>query len=416
MEALLARGALGVGAELLTAFPAVVIQGARQVGKSTLARQLVADRRSVIVTLDDQQTREAAIADEVTFVEQNRDGVLVVDEAQRVPGLLMAVKASIDRDRRPGRFLLTGSSDLLAVKGETDSLAGRAATLTLRGLSQGELAGAPEDVVTALRSRPSIATFTSQWTRAEYVAALAQGSYPEMRSLAPRLRNTWVDSYVQRILVRDAAAMPSGGNARRLHAVLAMIAANQGGELVKARIAEGADIPANTITPYLDVLRSVYLTDELPPWSANLTKRQIGRSKAFVTDSALALRLSRLTEGQLLPLTSDAVGGAFEAFVASELLRQSTWSQSDYQLFHLRDRDGLEVDLVIEFDDGRVLAIEVKASGSYRADQFSGLRFLRDKLGDRFIAGVVLGMAPAGYQHADRLYGLPAAALWQLRP
>lgn len=195
--------------------------------------------------------------------------------------------------------------------------------------------------------------------------------------------------------------------------MLSLLAANQAGELVKARIADGAEIPRNTITAYLDVLRSVYLIDELPSWTANLTRREIGRPKAFLSDSALALRLNRQTDQQLLPLTSDSIGGLFEAFVASELLKQRSWSEHDFQLFHFRDRDGVEVDLVLELDDGRVIALEVKASSTYRSEHFAGLRFLKDRLGDRFIAGIVVGMSDRGYQYADRLFGLPAAALWQ---
>ena len=415
MDDLLPRRTVAVGRELLSAFPAVVIQGARQVGKSTLARQLVDDRTAVVVTLDDRRTRDAAVADESAFVEQCPDGVLVVDEVQREPELLLAIKASIDRDRRPGRFLLTGSADLLTVKGRTDSLAGRAATLHLRGLSQGELAGRPEDFVSSLLASTAPHRFTTEWTRADYAAAIAQGGYPDTRGLRPRLRHAWLDSYLDRVLERDATLLPSGGQPRRLHSVLSLLAANQGGELVKARIADGADVPRNTITAYLDVLRSVFLVDELPPWTANLTKREVGRTKAFVGDSALALRLNRLTEQQLLPLTSDSIGGLFEAFVASELLKQRSWSEHDYQPFHFRDRDGVEVDLVLELDDGRIIAIEVKASSTYRSDHFAGLRFLKDKLGDRFVAGIVVGMSDTGYQFADRLYGLPAAALWQSR-
>lgn len=414
MDDLLPRRAVAVGRELLSAFPAVVIQGARQVGKSTLARQLTDDRTAVVVTLDDRRTRDAAVADESAFVEQCPDGVLVVDEVQREPELLLAIKASIDRDRRPGRFLLTGSADLLTVKGRTDSLAGRAATLRLRGLSQGELAGHPEDFVSALLANPAPHRFKTEWARADYAAAMAHGGYPDMRGLRPRLRHAWLDSYLDRVLERDATLLPSGGQPRRLHSVLTLLAANQAGELVKARIADGADIPRNTITAYLDVLRSVYLVDELPPWTANLTKREVGRTKAFVGDSALALRLNRLTEQQLLPLTSDSVGGLFEAFVASELLKQQSWSAYDFQPFHFRDRDGVEVDLVLELDDGRIIAVEVKASSTYRSEHFAGLRFLKDKLGDRFLAGIVVGMSDTGYQFADRLYGLPAAALWQL--
>lgn len=413
MENLLPRKTVAVGSELLAAFPAVAIQGARQVGKSTLARQLVEGRSAVAVTLDDRRTRDAAVADEVAFVEQNPDGVLLIDEVQREPELLLAIKASIDRNRRPGRFLLTGSADLLTVKGRTDSLAGRAATLRLRGLSQGEIAGRPEDFVAWLLSGAPPHQVVTDWTRPSYAEAIAQGGYPDLLGLGTRLRHAWLDSYLDRVLERDAAQLPSGGQTRRLRSVLALMAANQAGELVKARIADGADIPANTITAYLDVLRSVYLVDELPPWTTNLTKREVGRPKALVSDSALAMRLNRQTERQLLPLTSDSIGPLFEAFVTSELLKQRSWSEHDYQLFHFRDRDGIEVDLVLELDDGGVVAIEVKASSTYRSDHFAGLRFLRDKLGDRFIAGIVIGMASTGYRYADRLHGLPAAALWQ---
>lgn len=412
----LPRQTVAIGNELIGAFPAVVIQGARQVGKSTLARQLAADRRAVVVTLDDRAVREAAAADEVAFVEQCPDGILVIDEVQREPELLLAIKASIDRDRRPGRFLLTGSADLLSVKGQTDSLAGRAATLHLRAFSQGELVGHPEDFVTTLRSGTPAQEFTTEWNRARYAAALVAGGYPDVRGLSARLRQAWLDSYLERILQRDAAQLPSGGHTGRLRSVLTLVAANQGGELVKARVADGAQIPRNTITAYLDVLRSLYLVDQLPPWTPNLTKREVGRPKAFVSDSALAMRLNRQTEQQLLPLTFDGIGGLFEAFIASELLKQQAWSEQDYQVFHYRDRDGAEVDLVIELDDGNVVGIEVKASSSYRGDQFTGLRFLKDKLGDRFLAGIVIGMSGVGYQYADRLYGLPAAALWQWRP
>ncbi len=143
--------------------------------------------------------------------------------------------------------------------------------------------------------------------------------------------------------------------------------------------------------------------------------REIGRPKSFVSDSALAMRLTRQTEQQLAGLTNSAVGGLFEAFVAGELLKQQAWSDHDYHLFHFRDRTGAEVDLVVELDDRRVIAIEVKASSTYRAEHFTGLRFLRDRLGDRFVAGIVLGTSDSGYQYADRLYGLPAAALWLWR-
>lgn len=410
------RGVFKVGRSLLDVFPAVVVQGARQVGKSTIAQQLVEGRRSLVVTLDDRRTRDAAVADEAAFVEQCPDGVLVIDEVQREPELLLAVKASIDRNRRPGRFLLTGSADLLSVKGRSDSLAGRAVTLQMRGLTQGELAGAPEDFMATLLSGARPSQFETSWTRPQYVEALAAGGLPDARRLDPKNRETWLDGYLERLLGRDATQLPSGRQAHRLRSVLTLLAANQGGELVKSRLAAGAEVAPNSITTYLDVLTSLFLVESIPPWSANLTKREIGRSKAFVFDSALAMRLNRQTAKQLLPLTADGIGGLFEAFVGSQLLAQRTWSEVDYQLFHYRDRDGVEVDVIAELDDGRVVGIEVKASSTYRGDYFKGLRVLRDRLGDRFAAGIVLGMADTGYQYADRLYGLPTSALWSWRP
>ncbi|MFZ1911954.1 MAG: ATP-binding protein [Propionicimonas sp.] len=415
MTDLLPRRTVAVGKELLAAFPAVVIQGARQVGKSTLAEQLAGEHAGLVVSLDDRATRAAAVADEKAFIEQCPDGLLVIDEVQREPELMLTIKASIDRDRRPGRFLLTGSANLLSVKGQSDSLAGRAATLELRGFSQGELVGDPEDFATAARTKPPPTSFSTDWTRSRYAAALAGGGYPDLRGTTARLRHAWVDSYLERVLSRDAAELPSGRDAGRLRSVLSLVAANQAGELVKSRIADHAEVSRGTVTAYLDVLRSVYLVDQVPPWTPNLTNREVGRTKAFVSDSALALRLNRLTEQQLLPLSFDGIGGLFEAFVATELLKQRAWSEQDYQLFHFRDRNGAEVDLVMEFDDGRVLGIEVKASSTYRAEQFVGLRVLRDNLGDRFLGGFVVGMADAGYQYAERLYGLPASALWQWR-
>lgn len=413
-DALLPRGALETGQRLLDVFPAVVIQGARRAGKSTLATELADGHDALTVTLDDRHQRDAAVADERAFVEQRPDGLMVIDEVQHLPELILAIKASIDRNRRPGRFLLTGSADLLSLKGRTDSLAGRAATLRLRGLSQGELAGQPEDFVSMILNGVRPHDVTSTYTRSEYVEVLARGGFPEVQDVETRTRNTWLDSYLDRILERDTGSLLSGRPSSRLRSVLTLIAANQSGELVKARIAKHASLAGNTVTAYLDVLRAVYLIEELRPWTANLTRREAARPKAFVADSALAMRLNRLTTKQLLPLTSDSIGGLFESLIVGELLKQQSWSLADYQLFHYRQHDGIEVDVIVELDDGQIIAIEAKASSSYRADQFKSLVRLRGMLGDRFTAGIVLGMAETGYQYADRLYGLPASSLWAL--
>jgi len=183
---------------------------------------------------------------------------------------------------------------------------------------------------------------------------------------------------------------------------------------VPARLSRDTGIPAGTVTGYLDLWQSVGLLTIVPPWTPNLTKREAGRSKAFLPDSGLALRATRMTAAQLLTTENlEAFGSFLEAFVAAELLRQRTWSAVDFELFHYRDRDGMEVDLIIEVAGSGILAVEVKASTSFRGDQFNSLRKLRDRLGNRFLAGFVLNTGKTGYRYADRLYGLPICALWE---
>jgi predicted AAA+ superfamily ATPase len=184
---------------------------------------------------------------------------------------------------------------------------------------------------------------------------------------------------------------------------------------VKARLAHETNIPEGTITSYLDLLTAIGLIDTIAPWTTNLTKRETGRGKVLVADSAVALRLARLTDAQLHTLEyGEAFGAALEAFVYSELNRQQTWSRVDWDLFHYRDRDGDEVDVVIELYDGTVIGLEVKASTSFSARSFAGLTRLRDRLGDRFRAGLVLNTGSAGYRYADRLWAVPVSALWTI--
>lgn len=417
MDGLLRRNAEDYAASILNAMPVLVLQGARQVGKSTFAQMLATSRPSRLFTLDDEQTRAAAQEDPRGFVDQSPETLVVIDEIQRLPELTLAIKAAVDRHRRPGRFILTGSSDLLRVKRAQDSLAGRAATVELYGLSQGEIGKRTDDFASHMRATADLgnhASFNTQLSRRDYVQLVAAGSYPSARALSGRLRNTWFDSYLERIIQRDARELRQVIQTPRLASLMRLIAANQSGELVKARLAGDAGLPASSITNYLDVLQTLFLITSLSPWTPNLTKREIGRPKTHVTDSGLAARLSRVTEGQLASIeNADHLGGLLEGFVVSEMLRQQTWSEQEFHLFHFRDRTGIEVDLIVEFSDGRVFGVEVKSSSSFNAGQFKGLKFLREKLGQRFIGGVVLNTGTEGYRFADKLWGLPIAALWE---
>ena len=409
------RNTESLGNQLLGHFPITVIQGARQVGKSTLAQILGKQRGAQYYSLDDVSVRDSLIADPVGFIDSHASQTLIIDEVQLLPELLRAVKASVDQDRRPGRFLLTGSANLLRLYGDIDSLAGRAVTLRLRGFSQGELHSHTDDFIHKIHDADfNPLSFSSSWAKNDYAHALATGGFPDVSALPEPLQFRWFDGYLSRVLERDAAVLSGGSQTQRITTLASLIAANQAGELVKARLSEQAGIPQSSIQTYLDVLDSIYLCDQLPPWTPNLTKREVGRKKTMISDSGLAMHMAALTAEQISGVTSKAMGGVLEAFVVQELLKQQEWSRKRYTLSHYRDRNGIEVDVIVELSSGEIYAFEVKASATYKADQFRGLTYLRDKLGDRFLGGFVLGTAPQGYRFADKLWGLPVSALWSI--
>jgi len=394
--------------------PVTVLQGARQVGKSTLARAVLDTRRAPLLSLDNAAVLSAARTDPDGFVRQ-REGLLGIDEAQRVPELIRAIKDAVDEDRRPGRFLLTGSANLLHVPGTEESLAGRAETVVLYGFSQGELTGQPEDFLDRLLTGdlPSLASRTSRLTRADYLSIVCAGSYPEPRTRPPNRRAAWYDNYIRRIVSADARDLSRLGHLDRLPTLIRLIAANTAGELVVSRLAADAGIPERSLPPYLDLLETLYLVHRLPAWGGNLTRRVVGRPKLALLDTGLAARLINVTPQALAPgNTPDHAGSLLETFVSGELRRQGGWSQRQPQLFHFRDIDGGEVDIVVEGDDRTIAGIEVKAAMTVGAKDFRGLTLLRDKLGDRFRAGVVLHCGTTPLPFGDRLFALPLAALW----
>lgn len=415
-SALVHRFARGLLQETLADTPVTVVQGARQVGKSTLARQLVAQSPdAAFVSLDAEGVYNAAKADPETFVRQ-QSRLLVFDEVQRVPSLLRAIKDAVDEDRRPGRYLVTGSANLLQLPGAQESLAGRAETVVLYGLSQGELNGKQEDFVDLLMNgaQDTLAARPATLERHDYLDVICAGSYPEPRTRTGRRRRSWFDNYLNRIISRDAADVSQLGHLQRLPDLVRLLAANNAGEFVKSRFAEDLQIHHGSVDAYLTLLETLYLAHRLPAWGHNLAKRVIGRPKAALLDTGLAARLVNVTPQAMTPgsTASGLAGGLFEAFVAGELRRQLTWSQSQPQMFHFRERDGIEVDVVLEDASRNVAGIEVKAGASVNAGDFKGLAFLRDKLGDRFRLGVLLHTGTRALPFGDRLCALPLQTLW----
>ncbi|HEX9696482.1 MAG TPA: ATP-binding protein [Actinomycetota bacterium] len=390
--------------------PVVALNGARQVGKTTLVENLTYPGSSELVTLDNPVHREAARMDPRSFV-QRRVDTLVIDEAQLEPVLFRAIKAEVDRDRRPGRFLLTGSSRLLAAPDMADSLVGRVETLDLWPFSQGELAGTSEGFVDRLFDDPGGLVRSGEMDRRRLIERVLTGGYPEAVRRPPARRRRWFDSYVTTIsqsTIRELAAIERLAEMPRL---LKLCAARTATELNVSSIASDLGAPPRTVDGYLSFLATAFLIQLVPGWSANLSSKVVRRPKIVVSDSGLAAHMLGAS-AEAISRPGGPLGQVLETFVVNEVRKQLGWSDNRPSMWHFRDRSGIEVDLVLEHPDGRVAGIEVKATSTPAAADLKGLRFLQDRLGDRFQFGVLLSASPEATPFGPRLAALPVGALW----
>lgn len=391
----------------------VFVEGARQCGKTTLVRRVAEQLGARYETLDGQLARDTAQDDPEGFVEH--DGLLVIDEVQRGgDDLLLAIKASVDRDPRPGRFLLTGSTRFLTVPTVSESLAGRIDLVELWPLSQGEMAGTRERFVDLILAGPSAlrAVAPRPASREELFQRVCAGGFPEAVARSPSGRARWFESYVRTVTERDVGDLVRVHRPDDLLRVARLLAARTATELNLTSLANELAIPRSTLRGYLPLLETVFFCFLLPAWSRNATSKAIKQPKLHLTDSGVAAQLQSVTPAGLASPGSRHAGALLETFVVGEVVRQLTWSRTRAAPHHFRDRDGPEVDLVLETPDGRVAAIEVKAARSVGSRDLRALRLLRDRLGDGFVQGVVLchcdGVSPAG----DRLTVMPVSSLW----
>jgi uncharacterized protein len=389
----------------------VVVLGARQVGKSTLVQAVAtSDRPATILTLDDQATREAATADPTGFLAGLVTPV-VIDEVQRVPDLLLAIKMRVDRDPTPGQFLLTGSANILTAPRIADALTGRAEYLRLSPFSQGELRGAVEQFVPRL--------FDGRWPqvtspdvgRAAYAEIVATGGYPAVMERAGARRARFFDSYVDTIIERDLSTIAQVHDQANVRNLLSAVASTSASLLNFDSLARDLALSANTVRSHAALLDTLFLTTRLEAWSGNLLKRVIKAPKAYIADSGLLCHLIG-ADADRLAEDGGIAGMVFETFAAMELRRQVAWQDNAPRQFHYRDRDSREVDVVLERRDGSVVAVEVKTAASASPADFRGLRHLRDKLGDRFKAGVLLYTGESTVPFGDRLAAVPLCGLW----
>jgi predicted AAA+ superfamily ATPase len=390
----------------------VLINGARQAGKSTLTRLATASLdHAVVRLLDDPATLLAAQDDPTSFVEHR--GLMVIDEIQLAPELLSPIKVQVDLDPRPGQYLLTGSSRILALRTLPDALPGRMEIIELWPFSQGEIDGQPDGFIDfAFRYGPRV-EHQSELRKKDYLERAVVGGFPEAVHRTDRRRAAFFDSYLTTLIERDVLQLATIERRGDLMKLLSLLAGRIGNLLVPATIAGQSGIPRTTLVRYLELLGSVFLIKSVPAWSTNVTQRAVGTPKVAFVDTGIACHLLGQDPGRLGE-PGGAAGPVLENFVVMELARQLTWSQQRATLSHYRTKDGAEVDAVIETPDGRVVAVEVKAGSSIRSEDLTGLRGLATALGDQLVAGYVLYTGQQTLPFGPRIRAMPMDALWRL--
>ncbi|HSN90319.1 MAG TPA: ATP-binding protein [Anaeromyxobacteraceae bacterium] len=398
--------------ESLADTPAVFVAGARQTGKSTLVRGF--GRRAggwTYRTFDDLETLASARADPQGLVARLGDRA-ILDEVQRAPELLVPLKASIDADRRPGRFILTGSANVLALPRVAESLAGRMEILTLWPLAQSELERTTPRFVDACfdgwpdRLRPTPAD------RGALAARMLRGGFPEAAGrLRDRARGRWFGAYLSTLLQRDLRDLAAIERIAEVPRLLEAVAARTGSLLNVADVGRALGINHMTLKRYLALLEALYLVVRLPPWFENAGKRLTRTPKLHLVDSGLLAYLLGLDAAGLAARPA-GMGPLAETFVVAELLRIAPVSSTCPRLFHFRTGSGHEVDVVLEDRRRRLVGVEVKASASVTADDFRGLRTFQEVAGKRFACGVLLHAGREILPFGPRLWAAPISSLW----
>lgn len=398
--------------------PVVFLHGARQTGKTTLAKALVDDDfPATYLTLDNASLLAAASQDPEGFI-AGLDTPAILDEVQLVPELFRAIKAEVDRDRRPGRFLLTGSAHLLVLPRLADSLAGRMEALALWPLSQGEIEDVEESAIDRLFDdaplpagdlpAPDIDT-----ADIDLPARVARGGFPEVlsRPSAAR-RRAWFESYLTTILQRDVRDLSNIAGLADLPKLMRLLAARATTLLNASQLSQASGIATSTLKRYLGLLEGTFLIERIPAWSSNLSKRLVRSPKIVLLDSGLLCHLQGL-DADALRQDPDRFGPILENFVIREISKQVGWSETAPRLYHYRTHGKQEVDILLEDSAGRIVAVEVKSRATIRARDFAAMRDLQDALGERFHRGVVLHSGRSGVPFGERLHALPIPWLWR---
>lgn len=416
LSGLAQRRLIDVAAARFAEEPVLVLNGPRTVGKSTLLSQLAGRLGRPVIDCDDPATRAAVRADPGRFVESSEP--VLVDEYQHVPELLDAIKAQLNRDLRPGRYVLAGSTRYAAVPAAAQALTGRVDIIPVLPLTQGEIDGVTETFVSRLLDDAGIEMRAKQApaTRDEYARRSTSGGMPvALRRPPGRSRSRWFANYVDLVVDRDVMDISRVRQREMLPRLLGQLAARSGQVLNIVATSGAIGLERSTAENYVKLLEAVFLVYRLPAWGTTLGPRVVKHPKVHLTDSGVMAWLLNLTAdkiAQAAPPTLTEYGHLLETFAVGEVLKQASWSDAPVGSGYFRTEAGDEVDLVLERDDGQVIAFEIKAGSRVSSDDLRGLRLLRDRLGDRLQEAIVLYTGEHAYTVDNRVTVLPLDRLW----
>lgn len=391
--------------------PVVLINGARQSGKSTLAQFLSSfGFQGTYLTLDDPTVMASIQTDPYAFL-SSREGPLILDEVQRAPEIFPAIKLLIDRNRKPGQYLLTGSANILSIPKISESLAGRMEIIPLFPFSQSEIEQSGGSFIDHLFQTKKLKLTKIGWP--DLKSRILKGGYPEaVQRRDPERRDAWFASYLTSVLQRDIRDIAHIEGLSVLPRLLALLAARTGSLHNHAEAANSLSIPQSTLKRYLLLLETTFLAYALPAWSSNLGKRLIKSPKIYVTDTGLAAHLMGADPNRWLDM--NVQGKLAETFVLTELIKLCAWSNTKPTVFHYRSASSQEIDFILESRNGSLICIEVKSGQKVSLDAFKTIKMFREEVGERFIRGVVLYDGEESVTFEKNLFALPFSSLWKL--